>query len=275
MKPARFDYIRAADVAEAHAALVELGSDARVLAGGQTLIPMLSMRLVRPKAVIDIMHVPTLCGIDAGGSDIRVGAGVRQAELLAWPALGEALPLLKVALPWVGHAQTRSRGTVCGSVAHADPSAEIPLCLLALDASIELSSRRGRRRVKAADFFTGMMTTARAENELIEAVHIPKMQQGAGYAFREFGRRHGDFAIVACAAIVTGTNVRFAVGGVADTPVLRDFGAVDGTALADALDAFAWDLDARDDLHATARYRRELVRQMGRAVIEEARRCRG
>jgi len=275
MKPARFDYIRAVDVAEAHAALAEFGNDARVLAGGQTLMPMLSMRLVRPKAVIDIMHVPTLRGIDVGGSDIRVGAGVRQAELLAWPALGEALPLLKAALPWVGHAQTRSRGTVCGSVAHADPSAEIPLCLLALDASIELSSRRGRRRVKAADFFTGMMTTARAENELIEAVHIPKMQQGAGYAFREFGRRHGDFAIVACAAIVTGTNVRFAVGGVADTPALRDFGAVDDTALADALDAFAWDLDARDDLHATARYRRELVRQMGRAVIEEARRCRG
>jgi 2-furoyl-CoA dehydrogenase FAD binding subunit len=275
MKPARFDYIRAVDVAEAHAALAEFGSDARVLAGGQTLIPMLSMRLVRPKAVIDIMHVPTLHGIEARGKEIRIGAGVRQAELLAWPALGETLPLLKAALPWVGHAQTRSRGTVCGSVAHADPSAEIPLCLLALDASIELSSRRGRRRVKAADFFTGMMTTARAENELIEAVHIPKMQQGAGCAFREFGRRHGDFAIVACAAIVTGTNVRLAVGGVADTPALRDFGAVDGTALADALDAFAWDLDARDDLHATARYRRELVRQMGRAVIEEARRCRG
>lgn len=274
MKPARFDYIRAADVAEAHEALAENGNDARVIAGGQTLMPMLSMRLVRPKQVVDIMHLPALRRIEASGNDIRVGAGVRQAELLAWPGLGESLPLLKAALPWVGHAQTRSRGTVCGSVAHADPSAEIPLSLLALDGAVELSSRRGRRRVKAADFFTGMMSTARADNELIEAVLMPKSQAGTGYAFQEYGRRHGDFAIVACAAIVSDKNVRLAVGGVADTPALRDFGALDGKALDDALDAFAWELDARDDLHATARYRRELVRRMGRATIEEARSCR-
>ncbi|MCW5692584.1 MAG: FAD binding domain-containing protein [Pseudolabrys sp.] len=272
MKPARFDYIRAGDLAEAHDALAEFGNDARVIAGGQTLMPMLSMRLVRPQVVVDIMHLSELRRIEATDNAIRIGAGVRQAELLAWPDLAERLPLLKAALPWVGHAQTRSRGTVCGSAAHADPSAEIPLCLLALDATIELSSRRGRRRVAAADFFTGMMTTARAENELIEAVQIPAKRAGAGYAFREFGRRHGDFAIVACAAIVTAANLRLAVGGVADRPVLRDFGTLDGKALDDALDAFAWTLDARDDLHATARYRRELVRQMGRETIEEARR---
>lgn len=273
MKPARFDYIRAADLAEAHDALAEYGNDARVIAGGQTLMPMLSMRLVRPKVVVDIMHLPALRGIEAGGNGIRIGAGVRQAELLAWPGLAEHLPLLNAALPWVGHAQTRSRGTVCGSAAHADPSAEIPLCLLALGATIELSSRRGRRRVPAADFFTGMMTTARAENELIEAVHIPGKQAGSGCAFKEFGRRHGDFAIVACAAIVTAAGVRLAVGGVADKPVLRDFAIDDGKPLDEALDAFAWALDARDDLHATGRYRRELVRQMGRDTIEEARRC--
>lgn len=274
MKPARFDYIRAADLAEAHGALAEYGNDARVIAGGQTLMPMLSMRLVRPKVVVDIMHLPALRKIEASSNDIRIGAGVRQAELLAWPGLADNLPLLKAALPWVGHAQTRSRGTVCGSVAHADPSAEIPLSLLALEGTVELSSRRGHRRVKAAEFFTGMMSTARAENELIEAVHIPKSQAGTGYAFQEYGRRHGDFAIVACAAVVAATNVRIAVGGVADTPALRDFGALDDKALDDALDAFAWELDARDDLHATARYRRELVRRMGRATIEEARRCR-
>jgi 2-furoyl-CoA dehydrogenase FAD binding subunit len=274
MKPARFDYIRAADIAEAHQALAEYGNDARVIAGGQTLMPMLSMRLVRPKQLVDIMHLPALRQIEASGSEIRVGAGMRQAELLAWPGLADKLPLLRAALPWVGHAQTRSRGTVCGSVAHADPSAEIPLSLLALDGAVELSSRRGRRRVKAADFFTGMMSTARAENELIEAVLIPKSQANTGYAFQEYGRRHGDFAIVACAAIVSDKNIRLAVGGVADMPTLRDFGALDGKALDDALDAFAWELDARDDLHATARYRRELVRRMGRAAIEEARSCR-
>lgn len=274
MKPARFDYIRAADIAEAHEALSEHGNDARVIAGGQTLMPMLSMRLVRPKVVVDIMHLPALRKIEASGNEIRVGAGVRQAELLAWPGLAENLPLLKAALPWVGHAQTRSRGTVCGSVAHADPSAEIPLSLLALDGAVELSSHRGRRRVKAAEFFTGMMSTARAENELIEAVLVPKKQANTGYAFQEYGRRHGDFAIVACAAVVSDKNIRLTVGGVADTPALRDLGALDGKALDDALDAFAWGLDARDDLHATARYRRELVRRMGRATIEEARSCR-
>ncbi len=274
MKPARFDYIRAGDIAEAHTALAECGKDARVIAGGQTLMPMLSMRLVRPKVLIDIMHLPALRKIEASGNDIRIGAAVRQAELMAWPDLRDSLPLLKAALPWVGHAQTRSRGTVCGSVAHADPSAEIPLSLLALDGAVELSTRRGKRRVAANEFFTGMMSTTRADNELIEAVLIPKSQACTGYAFQEFGRRHGDFAIVACAAVATDKSIRLAVGGVADKPTLRDWPALDGTALTDALDAFAWELDARDDLHATARYRRELVRQMGLATIEEARKCR-
>jgi 2-furoyl-CoA dehydrogenase FAD binding subunit len=275
MKPARFDYVRADDVAEIHAALDAHGGDARIIAGGQTLMPMLSMRLARPKVVIDIMRVPALRGIAATGGEIRIGAGVRQAELLAWPCLLERLPLMAAALPWVGHAQTRSRGTVCGSVAHADPSAEIPLCLVALGGAVELTSRRRRRRrVSAADFFTGMMSTERADHEMIAAVIFPERPPGRGYAFREFGRRHGDFAIAACAAVVSGEAMRLAVGGVADRPVARDFPLLEGDALDDALDAFAWDLDARDDMHATARYRRDLVRRMGRAVIEEARRCR-
>ena len=274
MKPARFDYIRAETLSEAHTALAEDGNDARVIAGGQTLLPMLSMRLARPKVLIDIMHLPELQKIKADGSVIRIGAAVRQAELLAWPELAKSQPLLAAALPWVGYAQTRNRGTVCGSVAHADPSAEIPLALIALDGTIELSSRRRRRTISAADFFTGMMSTARDGTELIEAVTVPAGRRGLGYAFQEFGRRHGDFAIVACAAVAAQDGIRIAVGGVADRPTRRDFPALDGSALDDALDAFAWELDARDDLHATARYRRELVRRMGRATIEEARQCR-
>ncbi len=274
MKPARFDYVRADDLAEVHAILAEHGSAARIVAGGQTLLPMLSMRLVRPKVIIDIMHLPALRGIEASGNTIRIGAGVRQAELLTWPELPASLPLLAAALPWVGHAQTRSRGTVCGSVAHADPSAEIPLALLALEGSVELSSRRRRRRAPAGAFFTGVMSTERLDDELIESVVVPTKRPGCGYAFREFGRRHGDFAIVSCAAICAQDNIRLAVGGVADRPMARNFPALDGNALDDALDAFAWELEARADLHATARYRRDLVRQMGRATIEEARRCR-
>jgi 2-furoyl-CoA dehydrogenase FAD binding subunit len=274
MKPARFDYIRAETLAEAHAALAEDGNDARVIAGGQSLLPMLSMRLARPKVLIDIMSLPELQKINADGQAIRIGAAVRQAELQAFPGLAESQPLLAAALPWIGHAQTRSRGTVCGSVAHADPSAELPLVLLALNGTIDLSSRRKRRSIAANNFFTGMMSTARDSSELIEAITIPLKQDGHGYAFQEFGRRHGDFAIVSCAAIATQNGVRLAIGGVADRPQYRDFPALAGSELDDALDAFAWELDARDDLHATARYRRELIRRMGCATIEEARQCR-
>ena len=273
MKPSRFDYQRAETLADVHAALAENGNDARVIAGGQTLLPMLSMRLARPTLLVDIMHLPELTKIDSGRNAIRIGASVRQAELLAWPGLMSRQPLLAAALPWVGHAQTRSRGTICGSVAHADPSAEIPLVMLALGGSVELSSRRKRRSVPAAEFFTGLMSTARMPDEIIEAVSIPVTRAGTGTAFQEFGRRHGDFAIVACAAIVSRDSIVLAVGGVADRPERRDFPMLDGSALDDAIDAFAWQLDAREDLHATAPYRRELVRRMGRATIVEARRC--
>jgi 2-furoyl-CoA dehydrogenase FAD binding subunit len=274
MKPPRFDYIRAESLAEVHAALVEEGDDSRIIAGGQSLVPMLSMRLAAPKVLIDIMHLPALAKIAARDDAIRIGAAVTQETLLAWPKLADSQPLLAAALPWVGHAQTRSRGTVCGSVAHADPSAEIPLALLALQGTIELSSRKGTRRVAADDFFTGLMSTARDDDEMIEAVEVPRRRAGYGYAFREYGRRHGDFAIVACAAVARDDGFRLAIGGVADRPMARDFGTIDGDALDDALNDLAWELEARDDLHATADYRRGLVRRLGRAVIEEARRCR-
>jgi 2-furoyl-CoA dehydrogenase FAD binding subunit len=274
MKPARFDYIRTGTLAEAHAALAENGDNAHIIAGGQSLVPMLSMRMARPSVLVDIMHLSELANVEVKGNAIRVGAGVRQATLLAWPELAERQPLLAAALPWVGHAQTRSRGTVCGSVAHADPSAEIPLVLLALKGGVELSSHRERRHVAAGNFFTGLLSTARRDNELIEAIEIPCRLAGHGYAFREFARRHGDFAIVACAAIAHADGVRLAIGGVADVPTARDFPEIGGDALDDALDEFAGELEPRDDLHATADYRRALVRRLGRATIEEARRCR-
>lgn len=272
MKPARFDYLRAETLAEAHKAL-GANPDARVIAGGQTLVPMLSMRLARPPLIVDIMRIAALKKIEEKSGFLRVGAGVRQAELLAWPGLAEKQPLLAAALPWIGHAQTRSRGTVCGSAAHADPSAEIPLTLVALQGSVEVSGVRGSRRIPAADFFTGLMTTARADGEMIEAVWFPLRKAQTGYAFFEYGRRHGDFAIVAVAAVASGDNVRLTIGGVADRPMARDFTGKDKAELDKALNEFAWSLEARDDLHATAGYRRELVRQIGARVIEEARSC--
>jgi 2-furoyl-CoA dehydrogenase FAD binding subunit len=198
---------------------------------------------------------------------ITVGAGVRQAELLEWPDLGRSLQLAALALPWTGHAQTRSRGTVCGSIAHADPSAELPLVLRALDGEVHLRSTKRHRRVAAKDFFSGMMATTRADEEMIEAVSFPSVQTRC--AFREVARRHGDFAIVACAAVETASGVRLAVGGVADMPAARDFPRLDGGALDDALNRFAHELDARDDVHATARYRRDLVRMIGCDLVRE------
>lgn len=274
MKPARFDYWRAGSLAEAHEALATEGSDASIIAGGQTLVPLLSMRMARPGVLLDIMHLKELGGIAVEDGGIRVGATVRQAALLDWPGLTQRQPLLALALPWVGHAQTRARGTVCGSVALGDPSAEIPLTLTALGGDVELSSANGKRRVAADGFFNGLMTTARQDDELVEAVRFPCAQPGDGHAFREFARRHGDFAIVACTAVANVHGTRLAIGGVADRPTVRDFGTLDGSALEDALQVFAIDLEARDDLHATAAQRRDLVRKLGRAAIEEARTCR-
>jgi 2-furoyl-CoA dehydrogenase FAD binding subunit len=267
MKPAAFDYVRAEHLDEALEVLGREGSDARVIAGGQSLMAMLNMRLARPKTLVDIMRLPELARVERRAGIVTVGAGVRQAALLDWSDLGESLRLAALALPWTGHAQTRSRGTVCGSIAHADPSAEMPLVLRALGGEVHLRSARRRRRVAAKDFFTGMMATARADDELIEAVSFPADQKRC--AFREVARRHGDFAIVACAAVATEDGVRLAVGGVADMPAARDFPRLAGSALDDALNSFAYELDARDDVHATARYRRDLVRMIGRDLVRE------
>jgi len=267
MKPAAFDYVRADSLDEALDALAADGGDARIIAGGQSLMAMLNMRLARPKVLIDIMRVAELGLIEAKAGSVTVGAGVRQAALLAWPQLATALPLISLALPWTGHAQTRSRGTVCGSIAHADPSAELPLMLIALQGEVHLRSKKKRRCIAAKDFFTGMMVTEKSDDELIEAVSFPVGTSSS--AFREVSRRHGDFAIVACAAVATSTGVRLAVGGVADVPTARDWPRLEGSALDDALNAFAYELEARDDVHATARYRRDLVRTIGRDLVRE------
>ena len=274
MKPAAFDYLRAGNLSEALDALGQYGSDARIIAGGQSLMPMLNMRLAKPAVLIDVMGIPGLDAVRREGDTIVISAGVRQAALMQRPNLASELPLLAAALPWLGHYQTRTRGTVCGSAAHADPSAEIPLCLVALDGEVRLRSRKRSRRVKAGDFFVGMMVTDKADDELIEAVTFPVSKPGSGHAFKEVARRHGDFAIVGCAALVTPDAIHLAVAGVADKPQRRSFPLLDGSALSDALNAFAWDLDARDDYHATARLRRDLVRSLGRDTIKEALSCR-
>lgn len=272
MKPAPFDYLRPETPDEALAALAEAGDEARLLAGGQSLMAMLNLRVVQPALLIDISGLAALGGIGRDGDALTVGAAVTQATLERHPGLADEVPLLAMALPWIGHDQTRNRGTVCGSIAHADPSAELPLVLAALGGEVRLRSARGRRRLAATNFFAGMLATARQPDEMIEAVRFPCRRSGEAYAFREMALRHGDFALCAVAAVASARGLRLAVGGVADRPVVRDWPPLEGGALDDALNEFAWALGAGDDAHASARYRRSLVRKLGRAALEEARR---
>ena len=274
MKPREFDYLRPDTVDEAVAELSVSGGDARILAGGQSLIAMLNFRLAEPRVLVDIARLEALSYLRADGDRLEVGAAATQAELMAWPGLAARAPLLYAALPNVGHFQTRNRGTVCGSLAHADPSSELPLCLAVLGGEVVLRSAGGERAVAAAAFQTGMLSTARRPDELLVAARFPLAPPGAGYAFREVARRRGDFAIAAIAAVATGDRIRLGVGGVADRPAVREWPRLDDGALDDALNAFAWELGATDDVHATAKYRRRLVRRLGRLAIEEAQSCR-
>jgi len=269
MKPAPFDYVRAHSRAEVLAALAATGDEeVRVLAGGQSLMAALNMRFARPAVLVDINAVEDLRTIEQRDGHLVVGAAVRQTELLEHAGLAAAVPLLAQALPWVGHYQTRNRGTIGGSLAHADPSSELPLCLATLGGSVVLESRKGRRRVAAEDFFQGVLTTACRADELLTEVHFPLARENARYGFREVSMRHGDFALVALAAEIRGNHARLGAGGVADRPRVAEFD-LDGT-LADRLDAWAWALRGEDDAHASARYRRQLVRELGHALLTEA-----
>ena len=266
MKPAAFDYACPDNLDEALALLADRGAGARICAGGQSLGAMMNMRLATPDVLIDIAGLRELQTIAVVGGAIEVGAAVTQDGLLRWPELAARQPLLAQVLPWIGHYQTRQRGTVCGSLAHADPSSELPLALALLRGEVVLRSRRGRRVVQAKEFQAGMMATAVAEDEMIVAARFPVARAGTASAFHEVAQRHGDFAIVAAAAVGDEKGVRLGVGGVADRPGVIELTWPVGDA---ALNDFAWALGGADDQHATARYRRELVRRIGKRVIAE------
>ncbi|PKP79259.1 MAG: carbon monoxide dehydrogenase, partial [Alphaproteobacteria bacterium HGW-Alphaproteobacteria-2] len=207
MKPVPFDYARPESLEEAVALVADVGAEARVIAGGQSLVAMLNMRLARPALLVDVMHLPGMAAPRIERDRLLIPCAVRQAALAGRGTLAGEVPLLAAALPWVGHPQTRARGTLCGSVAHADPSAELPLVLVALGGVVHLRGR-SRREVAAAGFFLGTMLTERADDELIEAVSLPLTPPGTGTAFAEIGRRRGDFAIVACAAVAQERHLR-------------------------------------------------------------------
>jgi CO/xanthine dehydrogenase FAD-binding subunit len=246
-----------------------------------SLGPMLNLRMVRPKRVIDISRLAGLNGIDVRRDRIVTGATVVQADALDSPVIGKELPLLALALPWVGHFQTRNAGTLGGSVAHADPSAEIPLCAVVGDATIVLRSRRRERRVRAGEFFVGALSTVRQPDELLVAIDWPRASPDEGHAFEEIAQRHGDFAIAAAACeVVLDSNGRIGrlalgLGGVADRPIAVDARELAG-AMADGGTAgalarrIAADLDPMEDHVASADYRRALARVLIERVVLRA-----
>ncbi|MDR3095706.1 MAG: FAD binding domain-containing protein [Paraburkholderia sp.] len=272
MKPSQFDYLRAVNTDHALEALHHGGGDARVLAGGQSLMAVLNMRLAQPRWLVDISRTEDLDVVEADRASgyLVVKAAATQGRVEWRKTLADEVPLLRLAFPHISHFQIRNRGTVCGSVAHADPSAELPLVLATLGGDVVLRSKRKKRVVPAAQFFQGMLMTAREPDELVEAVRFPLAKAGERFAFTEFSARHGDFALVSCAAVVTGDAIRLGVGGVADRPVVECLPRLDGDDLRGALNDLAWKLGAQDDAHVSASYRRHLVRQLGWKVIKEA-----
>ena len=272
MKPNRFDYVRASSLDEALQSLNGHGN-ARILAGGLSLVPMMNFRLLHPDTLVDITGIDELRYTRVAAGKLEIGATVTQADLQGWRGLAEKAPLLYEALEHVGHYQTRNRGTVCGSIAHSDPSSELPLAIATLGGEIELRSAKGKRVLNAQEFQTGMLTTAIQAGEMITAVRFPLKDPVAGYAFDEFARRKGDFAVVCVAAVVTPDTIRLGVGGVAEKPAIREWQGIGDAELSSALNDFAWDLGGDSDIHATAKYRRELVRRLGARTIERASRC--
>ncbi|MGH7935080.1 MAG: FAD binding domain-containing protein [Candidatus Binataceae bacterium] len=282
MKPPSFEYHAPASVDEALKLLGQYRGEARILAGGQSLVPLLNFRLANPAALIDINKIGELSYIKEDNGHVRLGALTRQRAIEFSPVVNHSLPLLGEATRMVGHPPTRTRGTIGGSIAHADPAAEYPCVVTALDGEIVIRGPRGERSVHAAEFFQGLMATAVAAGEMLVEVRLPAMAANAGWAFEEFSRRHGDFALAAVAAMVTMegkqcATVRLAAAGVGATPLrLRAAEEIlkraePGENLIDAAAARAAELvDLDSDIHATAAYRRHLTHTLTRRALTRA-----
>ena len=290
MKPASFDYFLASSTEEAIRILAAEEGEAIILAGGQTLMPLLSMRLARPDRVIDINEISDLSGIDEIGNEVIIKACTRQFMALESALVAMRLPLLHKGLSFVGHFQTRNRGTVGGSIAHADPAAEIPLVALAMDAEVELWSVHGRRRLRMEEFVVGPLMTVREPDELLVSVRFPFSPSGvsAGTSFQEVSERHGDFAIVAVAAQLIFDNegcssAAIAFGGVDDKPIripeleaILTGQAITEEMFTDIREVIFDTVSPGSDQHATAAYRRRVAGELAiRAIVEAASEARG
>ena len=273
LKAPRLAYLRASSLAQVFDALAEHGEEARILAGGQSLVPALNMRLSEPRMLIDINPIAALAGIEQRGTMLRIGALARHSAVGASPLVARLAPLIHQAIPHIAHPAIRNRGSFGGSLAQADPAAELPACVVALDAVLHLASRRGERRVAAREFFRGLYETALAPDEILTAVDIPAAPAGARSVFLELARRRGDYALVGLAAEARPGGLRLVFFGVGGKPVeapaaaavlAAGFGA---ERIAAAQAALAQDLDPAGDLQADGATKLHLARVLlGRAA---------
>ena len=279
MKPAAFDYIAADSVAMAVAALAQAGDEAKIIAGGQSLVPMLNFRLLRPSVLVDINRISGLDVIAETSEAIHVGALTRHYQLETSPLIARHLPVLSCAMTHVAHLAIRNRGSIGGSLAHADPAAELPMMALLLDAKLRVASASGERTIAARDFFLGALTVDLAAGEIIPAIALPKLPPRTGWGFEEVARRHGDFALAAVAATLTVSGgaieqARIALTGVGPTPLRAT--AAEGLLIGHALEpdlskrvieAVRTKIEPETDLHASSDYRRHLAGVLtGRAL---------
>ncbi|HLN76808.1 MAG TPA: xanthine dehydrogenase family protein subunit M [Nocardioidaceae bacterium] len=281
MKPPPFTYHRPHTVEEAVQILAGLGEDGKVLAGGQSLVPLMSMRLSAPANLVDVNHLPDLDTVEVTSTQVRVGALARHSRVEKDAAAYAAIPLLRQGLSNVAHPTIRNRGTTVGSIVHADPAAEMPAVLVLLDGAVELRSVEGTREVPAGEFFVGAMESAVRPGELAVAATFRRPPDGSGSAFVELARRRGDYAMCGVGAVVTTevggalTSARVALIGVGDQPVLVDVtealtgsgGGFQRDGLRELVDER---IDPEGDIHATAEYRRHLAHVLTARALDEA-----
>ncbi|MDP2119202.1 MAG: xanthine dehydrogenase family protein subunit M [Hoeflea sp.] len=278
MKPSSFEYCLPKTIEEAFAALDH--DDAKIIAGGQSLVPMMNFRLVQPGRLVDINSLPGLGEIVLDGGTMRIGSLVRHAEAARHDLVRNHLPVIAEAMAHVAHVAIRNRGTIGGSLVHADPSAEWPLLVTLLDGQIEIAGPEGLRHAAPQEFFVAPLVTTIEDDEILVAVRLPILSPGTGMAFTEIAQRAGDFAVVAAAATVLMdrgviSDVRLALGGAGDVPVrLFEVEAALAGLRPDAIDAItrgcADGLEPNEDMHATAEYRRSLIPVLARRALEAA-----
>lgn len=289
MKPPAFEYHDPHTVGDALGLLAERGENGKVLAGGQSLVPLLNFRLAYPENLIDINNLGGLNGIRRRGGSLRIGAVTRQSRLEHSRVVAEGWPLLTEAVNLVAHAQIRNRGTVGGSVAHADPAAELPVAMAALEAKAHVASRRGRRTIAASELFVTHLTTSLEPDELLVELEVPELPERTGHAFEEFARRHGDFALGGAAVLITsdasGSCTRAAISllGAAPTPIRASEAEadligtqVDEEAVEHAAKRAVASIEPTGDIHGSSEYRKGLIGALTkRALVTAAARSRG